>query len=195
MCRFTASNSGPRLFGHAELLSSASTSSASACRSNAQFLIICRHCSSHFGGAIGASPTLAARQRFICNTVFRPNAWRTTAETLRTPAPRIVSRRSGHGAGSERLSDIFISYARSNADVAHAIAEALRALGHGVVARRRASGAPAYADVIEERLNAAKAVVVIWSAEAVKSEWGAPKRPRPDGPQARPAHRRQHPGP
>jgi len=29
----------------------------------------------------------------------------------------------------------------------------------------------AYAEVIEERLQAAKAVVVIWSSEAVKSEW------------------------
>ena len=29
----------------------------------------------------------------------------------------------------------------------------------------------AYADVIAERLNTAKAVVVIWSAEAVKSQW------------------------
>ena len=29
----------------------------------------------------------------------------------------------------------------------------------------------AYSDVIEERLNAAKAVLVIWSADAVRSEW------------------------
>ena len=29
----------------------------------------------------------------------------------------------------------------------------------------------AYADVIEERLRSAKAVVVLWSAEAAKSQW------------------------
>ncbi len=29
----------------------------------------------------------------------------------------------------------------------------------------------AYADVIEERLKSARAVVVLWSAETVKSQW------------------------
>jgi adenylate cyclase len=69
------------------------------------------------------------------------------------------------------MADIFISYARSIAPQAQAIAEALRALGYGVWRDDELPAHRAYAEVIEERLKAAKAVVVIWSAEAVKSEW------------------------
>ena len=69
------------------------------------------------------------------------------------------------------MSDIFISYARSTADQAQAIAEALRGLGYGVWRDDELPAHRSYAEVIEERLQSAKAVVVIWSAEAVKSEW------------------------
>jgi len=69
------------------------------------------------------------------------------------------------------MSDIFISYARSTADQAQAVADGLRALGYGVWRDDELPAHRAYAEVIEERLNAAKAVVVIWSAEAAKSEW------------------------
>jgi adenylate cyclase len=69
------------------------------------------------------------------------------------------------------MSDIFISYARSTATEAHAVAEALRALGYDVWRDDELPAHRAYTEVIEERLQAAKAVVVIWSAEAVKSEW------------------------
>jgi adenylate cyclase len=69
------------------------------------------------------------------------------------------------------MSEIFVSYARSTVAQAKTIAEALRALGYSVW---RDDDLPAhrdYAEVIEERLRAAKAVVVVWSAEAVKSQW------------------------
>jgi len=69
------------------------------------------------------------------------------------------------------MSDIFISYARSTEGQARQIAEALRALGYGVWRDDELPAHRAYADVIEERLTTAKAVVVLWSAEAVKSEW------------------------
>ena len=69
------------------------------------------------------------------------------------------------------MTDIFISYARGTADQAHRVAEALRALGYGVWCDDELPAHRAYGEVIEERLKAAKAVVVIWSAEAVKSEW------------------------
>ncbi len=69
------------------------------------------------------------------------------------------------------MSDIFISYARSTADQAQAIAEALRALGYDVWRDDALPAHRAYAEVIEERLRAAKAVVVIWSTEAAKSQW------------------------
>ncbi len=69
------------------------------------------------------------------------------------------------------MSDVFISYARSTEPQARQIGEALRALGYGVWRDDEIPAHRAYADVIRERLSAAKAVVVIWSAEATKSEW------------------------
>ena len=69
------------------------------------------------------------------------------------------------------MTDVFISYARSTDAQAKRIAEALRALGYAVWSDEHLPAHRAYADVIEEQLNAAKAVVVIWSADAVKSEW------------------------
>src|SRR5579864_3802698 len=69
------------------------------------------------------------------------------------------------------MSDIFISYARSTAAKAQAIGEALRGLGYGVWRDDEIPAHRAYADVIQERLAAAKAVLVIWSAEAASSEW------------------------
>src|SRR5580704_3031572 len=71
----------------------------------------------------------------------------------------------------EGMADVFISYARPNAEQAQAVAEALRGLGHDVWRDDELPAHRAYADVIEERLRAAKAVVVLWSAEAVKSQW------------------------
>jgi adenylate cyclase len=69
------------------------------------------------------------------------------------------------------MSDIFISYARSQEAEAGRIGEALRALGYGVWRDDELPAHRDYAEVIEERLRAAKAVVVVWSAEAVKSQW------------------------
>jgi adenylate cyclase len=69
------------------------------------------------------------------------------------------------------LSDIFISYARSTLKQARATAKSLRALGYSVWLDEELPSHRAYSDVIEEQLTSAKAVVVIWSAEAVKSHW------------------------
>ncbi len=69
------------------------------------------------------------------------------------------------------MSDVFISYARSTAKQAQAVAEGLRSLGHAVWLDDELPAHRAYTDVIEERLKAAKAVVVVWSAEAAKSHW------------------------
>jgi adenylate cyclase len=82
------------------------------------------------------------------------------------------------------MSEIFISYASSTAAEAQAVAEALRGLGYGVWRDDELPAHRGYADVIEERLTAAKAVVVIWSAEAVKSEWV-----QSEADQARAAHK------
>jgi len=69
------------------------------------------------------------------------------------------------------MSEIFVSYARATATEAQIVAEALRALGYGVWRDDELPAHRLYAEVIEERLATAKAVVVIWSAAAVKSQW------------------------
>jgi pimeloyl-ACP methyl ester carboxylesterase len=69
------------------------------------------------------------------------------------------------------MSNVFISYARSTARQAQGVAEALRGLGFGVWRDDELPPHRDYADVIEERLRAAPAVLVIWSADAVKSQW------------------------
>jgi TIR domain len=71
----------------------------------------------------------------------------------------------------QRVSDVFISYARSSETEARRIAEALRAVGFTVWRDDELPPHRGYADVIEERLRLAKAVVVVWSADAVKSQW------------------------
>jgi TolB-like protein len=69
------------------------------------------------------------------------------------------------------VSQVFISYARSTADRAQKITEALRGLGYQVWIDDELPAHRSYTEVLKERLDAAKAVVVVWSAEAVKSEW------------------------
>jgi adenylate cyclase len=69
------------------------------------------------------------------------------------------------------MTDIFISYARGSAGEAQTVAELLRGLAYGVWRDDQLPAHRPYAEVIEERLHQAKAVVVIWSAEAVKSQW------------------------
>lgn len=69
------------------------------------------------------------------------------------------------------MSDIFVSYARSTERQAHAVAEALRSLGYAVWRDDELPAHRSYSEVIEERLRSAKAVVVVWSADAAKSQW------------------------
>jgi adenylate cyclase len=69
------------------------------------------------------------------------------------------------------MADVFISYARSTEPQARLVADALRGLGYAVWRDDELPAHRSYAEVIEERLKAAKAVVVIWSAEAATSEW------------------------
>ncbi|HEU4694252.1 MAG TPA: TIR domain-containing protein, partial [Vicinamibacterales bacterium] len=67
--------------------------------------------------------------------------------------------------------EIFISYARSAQPQASAIAAALRASGYSVWWDADLPAHRAYNDVIEERLNSAKAVLVVWSRDGASSEW------------------------
>lgn len=69
------------------------------------------------------------------------------------------------------MSHVFISYARPDEPQAVRVADALRANGYDVWRDDDLPAHRAYSEVIEERLKAAKAVVVLWSAEAAKSQW------------------------
>ncbi len=69
------------------------------------------------------------------------------------------------------MSDVFVSYARTTESQAKAIAEALRAQGFSVWRDDQIPAHKPYAEVIEERLRSSKAVLVVWSAEAAKSQW------------------------
>jgi len=69
------------------------------------------------------------------------------------------------------MGDIFVSYGRSTESRAHQVAEALRASGYSVWRDDELPAHRSYGDVIEERLRSAKAVVVVWSAEAARSQW------------------------
>ena len=69
------------------------------------------------------------------------------------------------------MADVFISYARPDEALAERVAETLRAGGYRVWRDDELPAHRAYAEVIEERLASAKAVVVLWSAEAAKSQW------------------------
>jgi adenylate cyclase len=69
------------------------------------------------------------------------------------------------------MADIFVSYARPDEPHAERVAETLRAAGYAVWRDDELPAHRSYAEVIEERLSSAKAVVVLWSAESAKSQW------------------------
>jgi adenylate cyclase len=66
---------------------------------------------------------------------------------------------------------VFISYARSTENQAQLIAKTLRAEGRDVWLDDALPAHRPYSDVIEERLRDARAVVVVWSSDAAKSQW------------------------
>ena len=69
------------------------------------------------------------------------------------------------------MSDVFVSYARPDEGSAKRVTDALRTGGYAVWRDDELPAHRAYAEVIEERLKGAKAVVVLWSREAAKSQW------------------------
>ncbi len=69
------------------------------------------------------------------------------------------------------MTDVFVSYARPTAQQAHAMAELLRANGFSVWRDDDLPPHRPFGDVIEERLREAAAVLVLWSADAAKSQW------------------------
>jgi len=69
------------------------------------------------------------------------------------------------------MPDIFISYARADEALAARLAERLRAAGYEVWRDDQLPVHRAYSEEIEEQLKAAKAVVVLWSETAIRSQW------------------------
>ena len=61
------------------------------------------------------------------------------------------------------MPDIFISYARQSEHQAKQVADALCTVGYDVWWDEDLPAHRSYGEVIEEKLNSAKAVVVIWS--------------------------------
>lgn len=69
------------------------------------------------------------------------------------------------------MADIFISYAREDADRVRRIAERLRAGGYDVWWDRKIGGGAVFAREIERELKDAGVVLVAWSAAAAASHW------------------------
>ncbi|MEA3081660.1 MAG: adenylate cyclase [Sphingomonadales bacterium] len=69
------------------------------------------------------------------------------------------------------MSHVFVSYARPDEALARLVADELRGAGFEVWRDDELPAHRPYAEVIEERVKEARAVVVLWSAEAAKSHW------------------------
>ena len=69
------------------------------------------------------------------------------------------------------MADVFLSYARPSAEAAELVATALRGHGYSVWFDESLPAHRAYSEVIEEQLESAAAVVVLWSNEAAHSHW------------------------
>jgi predicted ATPase len=69
------------------------------------------------------------------------------------------------------MADVFISYASSDPGPPAVLEEALEAAGHSVWRDPELMPGERYQDVIIAELNAAAAVIVVWSGASVLSEW------------------------
>ena len=69
------------------------------------------------------------------------------------------------------MSDIFISYASEDREWVRGLAEALEEKGWSVWWDRRIPTGRSFDEVIEEALGGAKAVIVVWTATSIKSNW------------------------
>ena len=69
------------------------------------------------------------------------------------------------------MADVFVSYASADRERARALSEVLAARGWTVWWDRTIPPGRVFDEVIQEELNAAKCVVVLWSPASVKSNW------------------------
>lgn len=69
------------------------------------------------------------------------------------------------------MNDIFVSYAREDRPRAKQLAEALQRHGWSVWWDRDIPAGKTFDQVIEDELEAARCVLVVWSRESVESHW------------------------
>jgi adenylate cyclase len=69
------------------------------------------------------------------------------------------------------MADLFLSYAHQDVERAEALARFLEANGLTVWWDRRMVAGDKIHDVIDEEIEKAKAVIVLWSSISVKSDW------------------------
>src|SRR5262245_55071479 len=69
------------------------------------------------------------------------------------------------------MTDVFLSYARSDRDIARALAEQLQAEGRTVWWDAVATPGARFREEIARQLDDAKSVVVLWTPNSVRSQW------------------------
>lgn len=69
------------------------------------------------------------------------------------------------------MADVFVSYASQDRDRVAPIVDALQSAGWSVWWDRAISGGAAFDRAIEEAIDEARCIVVVWSAHSVESEW------------------------
>ena len=127
-----------------------------------------------FEGALALRPTTfndpAFRAEPVASARPRRLTGRVALSRTRTVQARLITA-ARTGLRRRPVADVFISYARATAEVAQLIARALRDEGYSVWIDDALPLHREFASVIEENLRAAKAVLVLWSAEARASRW------------------------
>ena len=69
------------------------------------------------------------------------------------------------------MTDVFISYASEDRERARTLASSLETKGWSVWWDRRIIAGRTFDQVIEQELETAKCVVVLWSKDSIASEW------------------------
>lgn len=69
------------------------------------------------------------------------------------------------------MTDVFLSYANEDREIASKLASSLEACGWSVWWDRKIIAGETFDEVIEHELETAKSVVVLWSKDSIASEW------------------------